>query len=59
MTFSCVHEAMQLWIKGREFTVARLLGDKYKDQAERYISEVPGSPFIGRLKDGQGLLEHM
>jgi phosphatidylserine decarboxylase len=36
MTFSSVHEATQLWIKGREFTVARLLGDKYKDQAERY-----------------------
>jgi phosphatidylserine decarboxylase len=36
MTFASVHEATQLWIKGREFTVARLLGDKYKDQAERY-----------------------
>ncbi|KIM40811.1 hypothetical protein M413DRAFT_446183 [Hebeloma cylindrosporum] len=36
MTFASVNEATQLWIKGREFTVARLLGDKYKDQAERY-----------------------
>jgi phosphatidylserine decarboxylase len=36
MTFASVTEATQLWIKGREFTVARLLGDAYKDQAERY-----------------------
>jgi len=36
MTFASVSEATQLWIKGREFTVARLLGDVYKDQAERY-----------------------
>ncbi|EPQ52482.1 hypothetical protein GLOTRDRAFT_140216 [Gloeophyllum trabeum ATCC 11539] len=36
MTFETVNEATKLWIKGREFTVARLLGDAYKDQAERY-----------------------
>jgi phosphatidylserine decarboxylase len=36
MAFSSVNEATQLWIKGREFTVARLLGDKYKDEADRY-----------------------
>ncbi|TFK49776.1 hypothetical protein OE88DRAFT_1662429 [Heliocybe sulcata] len=36
MTFETVNEATKLWIKGREFTVARLLGDTYKDQAERY-----------------------
>ncbi|KZT23286.1 hypothetical protein NEOLEDRAFT_1180161 [Neolentinus lepideus HHB14362 ss-1] len=36
MTFETVSEATKLWIKGREFTVARLLGDVYKDQAERY-----------------------
>ncbi|KAF8994050.1 phosphatidylserine decarboxylase-domain-containing protein [Cyathus striatus] len=36
MTFETVSEATRLWIKGREFTVARLLGDVYKDQAERY-----------------------
>lgn len=36
MTFETVTEATRLWIKGREFTIARLLGDVYKDQAEKY-----------------------
>lgn len=36
MAFETVSEATRLWIKGREFTVSRLLGDAYKDQAERY-----------------------
>ncbi|KAF8072329.1 phosphatidylserine decarboxylase-domain-containing protein [Lyophyllum atratum] len=36
MCFASVEEATRLWIKGREFTVGRLLGDTYKDQAERY-----------------------
>jgi phosphatidylserine decarboxylase len=36
MAFETVNEATRLWIKGREFSVARLLGDAYKDQAERY-----------------------
>ncbi|KDQ52654.1 hypothetical protein JAAARDRAFT_39909 [Jaapia argillacea MUCL 33604] len=36
MCFETVNEATKLWIKGREFTVARLLGDQYKDQAEKY-----------------------
>ncbi|KAF9255142.1 hypothetical protein L218DRAFT_1081995 [Marasmius fiardii PR-910] len=36
MAFQTVNDATRLWIKGREFTVARLLGDAYKDQAERY-----------------------
>ncbi|KAA1476264.1 hypothetical protein DENSPDRAFT_884196 [Dentipellis sp. KUC8613] len=36
MAFESVSEATRLWIKGREFTVARLLGDAYKGQAERY-----------------------
>ncbi|KAI9439533.1 hypothetical protein H4582DRAFT_1941385 [Lactarius indigo] len=31
-----ISEATRLWIKGREFTIARLLGDAYKDQVERY-----------------------
>jgi phosphatidylserine decarboxylase len=46
MSFASVNEATQLWIKGREFTVARLLGDAYKDQAERYID---GALVIFRL----------
>ncbi|KAJ6518017.1 phosphatidylserine decarboxylase-domain-containing protein [Mycena vitilis] len=36
MAFESVSEATKLWIKGREFTVARLLGDAYKHEAERY-----------------------
>lgn len=37
MTFESVNEATRLWIKGREFTIARLLGDAYKAEAERYV----------------------
>jgi phosphatidylserine decarboxylase len=37
MTFETVSEATRLWIKDREFSVARLLGDAYKGQAENYI----------------------
>ncbi|KJA14260.1 hypothetical protein HYPSUDRAFT_59467 [Hypholoma sublateritium FD-334 SS-4] len=37
MTFESVNEATRLWIKGREFTIARLLGDAYKTEAERYV----------------------
>ncbi|KAJ7198252.1 phosphatidylserine decarboxylase-domain-containing protein [Mycena pura] len=36
MAFESVSEATRLWIKGREFTVARLLGDAYQHEAERY-----------------------
>ena len=36
MTFETVNEATRLWIKGREFSVARLLGEAYRDQADRY-----------------------
>ncbi|KAF8808440.1 hypothetical protein BYT27DRAFT_7188951 [Phlegmacium glaucopus] len=36
MTFETVSEATRLWIKGREFSVARLLGAAYKGQAEKY-----------------------
>ena len=37
MTFATVDDATRLWIKGRDFTVARLLGDAYKDQAGKYV----------------------
>lgn len=37
MAFETVSEATRLWIKGREFTVARLLGDTYKDQVDKYV----------------------
>ena len=36
MTFETVSEATGLWIRGRDFSVARLLGDAYKGQAEKY-----------------------
>ncbi|KAK8847556.1 phosphatidylserine decarboxylase [Kwoniella newhampshirensis] len=36
MAFETVNEATQIWIKGREFTVGRLLGPNYKDVADRY-----------------------
>ena len=36
MAFETISEATKLWIKGREFTIARLLGDAYKDQVERF-----------------------
>jgi phosphatidylserine decarboxylase len=37
MVFETVHEATKIWIKGREFSVSRLLGDAYKNEAERYV----------------------
>ncbi|KAL4064564.1 phosphatidylserine decarboxylase-domain-containing protein [Scleroderma yunnanense] len=46
MVFDSVSEATRLWIKGREFTVARLLGDAYRDEAGRYSH---GSLAIFRL----------
>lgn len=46
MAFETTSEATKLWIKGREFTVARLLGDAYKDQADRYVG---GALVIFRL----------
>ncbi|KAK2463760.1 hypothetical protein APHAL10511_004253 [Amanita phalloides] len=42
MTFDTVNEATNIWIKGREFSVARLLGDAYKDEAEKYVGGALG-----------------
>jgi phosphatidylserine decarboxylase len=36
MAFDTVNDATRIWIKGREFTVARLLGEKYKDEVQNY-----------------------
>lgn len=36
MSFESVSEATRLWIKGREFTVKRLLGEKYANEAGRF-----------------------
>lgn len=46
MAFESVSEAQRLWIKGREFTVSRLLGENYKDCAGRYTG---GAVAIFRL----------
>jgi phosphatidylserine decarboxylase len=70
MVFETVSEATRLWIKGREFTVARLLGDAYRDEAERYTGgalaifrlapqdyhrfHVPVNGTIGRMTDISG-----
>ncbi|KAI9434991.1 phosphatidylserine decarboxylase-domain-containing protein, partial [Lactarius indigo] len=44
--FETISEATRLWIKGREFTIAWLLGDAYEDQVERYAG---GALVIFRL----------
>ncbi|KAH8824331.1 phosphatidylserine decarboxylase-domain-containing protein [Flagelloscypha sp. PMI_526] len=36
MSFETVSEATRIWIKGREFSVARLLGEAYKDDWAKY-----------------------
>ena len=42
MTFETVSEATKIWIKGREFTVGRLLGDNHKDEVEKYTGGALG-----------------
>lgn len=42
MFFESVEEATRIWIKGREFSVARLLGDAYKDEASKYVGGALG-----------------
>ena len=46
MAFETVNEATRLWIKGREFSISRLLGDSYKDEVDKYIG---GAVAIFRL----------
>ncbi|KAJ2928704.1 hypothetical protein H1R20_g8360, partial [Candolleomyces eurysporus] len=36
MAFESVNEATRLWIKGRDFTIPKLLGDNYKNDYDRY-----------------------
>ncbi|ORX34011.1 phosphatidylserine decarboxylase [Kockovaella imperatae] len=36
MAFETVQEATTIWIKGREFSIARLLGPNYADVVDRY-----------------------
>jgi len=70
MVFETVSEATRLWIKGRDFTIGRLLGDAYREDAERYIGgalaifrlapqdyhrfHVPVDGVIGRMTDITG-----
>lgn len=70
MVFETVSEATKLWIKGREFSTARLLGDVYRDEAERYVGgplaifrlapqdyhrfHVPVDGRIGEIRDVKG-----
>lgn len=46
MAFNTVAEAQQIWIKGRDFTIAKMLGSTYHDQWQNYIG---GSLCIFRL----------
>jgi len=46
MAFENINEATRLWIKGREFSVAKLLGETYKDEVADYNG---GSLVIFRL----------
>lgn len=46
MFFHTVDDATSIWIKGREFTVARMLGDYYKEKAPEFEG---GSLAIFRL----------
>lgn len=70
MVFETVSEATKLWIKGREFSIARLLGDAYREEAERYVGgplaifrlapqdyhrfHVPVDGRIGEMRDVKG-----
>jgi phosphatidylserine decarboxylase len=36
MAFETVDDATRIWIKGREFSVQRLLGDAFRDEAKSY-----------------------
>ena len=36
VTFNRIDDATRIWIKGREFTLGRLLGDAYPEDAKRF-----------------------
>ncbi|KAL9606508.1 MAG: hypothetical protein Q9179_000335 [Wetmoreana sp. 5 TL-2023] len=42
VVFNTLDEATKIWIKGRDFTVERLLGDAYPEDAKRYKSGALG-----------------
>ena len=46
VVFDRIDDATKIWVKGREFSVARLLGDTYPDDAKRFVG---GSLGVFRL----------
>lgn len=42
VVFDRIDEAMSIWVKGREFSVERLLGNAYPEDAERYRNGAVG-----------------
>ncbi|KAI5288562.1 hypothetical protein KEM54_005112, partial [Ascosphaera aggregata] len=38
VVFDSIHEATQVWVKGREFSIERLLGHAYPQDVSRYIN---------------------
>lgn len=42
VVFNTIDEATKIWVKGREFSIARLLGNAYPDDAKRYTNGAMG-----------------
>lgn len=42
VVFNSIQDATSIWVKGREFTVKRLLGDAYPEDANRYTNGALG-----------------
>lgn len=46
MAFQSIDDATRVWIKGKDFSIARMLGNRYGQEAKRYEG---GSLVICRL----------
>lgn len=42
VVFNQLNEATSIWVKGREFSIARLLGNAYPEDAKRYVNGALG-----------------
>jgi phosphatidylserine decarboxylase len=42
VVFNRIDEATKIWVKGREFSVERLLGKQYREDAKRYVNGALG-----------------
>ena len=42
VVFNRMDEATKIWVKGREFSIARLLGNAYPEDAKRYVNGALG-----------------